>query len=409
MTPSSLQEVLAERIAAQGQITFAEFMAVALYCPAGGYYTSALSHAPFADYFTAPAAHPLFGALLALQLEEMWGLLDCPSQFVVVEPGAGSGQLARDIIAYAGHLDLSFRGALCYLAVDRSNRVASGPAGAPFQRLPAAGLPLRGVTGCILSNELFDAMPVHRLTLRNGRLMEIYVAHKDGRFLEVEDTPSVPLLAARLADEGVRLEEGQRAEVCLDMDPWLHEAAATLERGFMLTVDYGHVAQELYSRQRFPGTLRCYYRHTLASSPYVRVGEQDITAHVDFTAVTSLGARYGLASQPLQTQASFLQNLGLLAFQRRLATAGLAQRDRDANRMGMLELARAGGMGDFKVLVQAKNVIIEAMTGIQGPSAGWTGRLAKLPLPLLGDQHLPLMEARYPHAAHTWDEGWPVR
>ncbi|MSQ21716.1 MAG: SAM-dependent methyltransferase [Dehalococcoidia bacterium] len=409
MTLHSLQDVLVERIAARQKITFADFMALVLYWPRGGYYTTTSASASAGDYFTAPSAHPVFGAILALLLEEMWRLLDCPRPFVVVEPGAGSGQLARDITAYAEHLDASFRQALQYVAVDRSARLASSPGDGSFERLIAAGLPLKGVTGCILSNELLDALPVHRVTIRNGRLQEIYVAYKDGRFLEVEDEPSTPLLVARLAGEGVSLEEGQRAELCLELDSWVQDVAAVLERGFVLTVDYGYEAQDLYSRHRFPGTLRCYYRHTLASSPYVRVGEQDITAHVDFTAVASLGARYGLASQPLQTQAVFLNNLGMQSFQRRLATSGLGQRQRDANRMAMLDLARAGGMGDFKVLVQSKNIAASAIFGVQGASAEWKDRLERLPLPLLDDQHLALMEARYPHAAHSWGEGWPWR
>ena len=189
------------------------------------------------------------------------------------------------------------------------------------------------------------------------------------------------------------------------------DTSAALERGFILTIDYGHAAQELYSRQRFQGTLRCYYQHTLAANPYVRVGEQDITAHVDFTAVANLGTRYGLRNQPLQTQTSFLSNLGLRTFQRRLAAFGLGQRERDANRMAMLELARPGGMGDFKVLVQSKNVDIPAMTGVHGASDEWRERVAGLPLPLpLRDgEHLSLMEARYPHMAQNWEEGWPWR
>ncbi len=409
MAPLSLEQFLIRRVTSQGKITFAEFMTLALYWPWGGYYTTTSASDLAGDYFTSPAAHPVFGGLLALQLEEMWRLLGCPRPFVVVEPGAGTGQLARDITAYADHLDASFRQALQYVAVDRSARLASTSGDAPFRRLIAARLPMRGVTGCVLSNELLDALPVHRVTLRSGRLREIYVAYEDGRFQEVEDEPLTPLLAARLAEEGVSLEEGQRAEVCLELETWVQEVAAALDRGFVLTIDYGYQAQELYSRQRFPGTLRCYYQHTLASSPYVRLGEQDITAHVDFTAVISLGAGYGLASQPLLTQASFLNSLGLRAFQRRLATSGLGQRERDANRMAMLELARAGGMGDFKVLVQGKNVDASAITGVRGASAEWMDRLERLPLPLLDAKHLSLMEARYPHTAQSLGDGWPWR
>ena len=405
----SLQETLTRRIDATGRITFATFMELALYWPGGGYYTRGGASEPARDYFTAPAAHPAFGALLALQLEEMWRLMGRPRRFAVVEPGAGRGHLAHDIDSYTRYLDYSLRQALQYVTVERSAFAATGAGNAPSQGVLAAGLPFRNMTGCILSNELLDALPVHRVTLRAGRLQEIYVTHQNGRFLEVEDEPSTPLIASRLAEERVTLEEGQRAEVCLELERWVGQVAATLERGFVLTIDYGHATKELYSRQRFQGTLRCYYRNTLSGNPYVQVGEQDMTAHVDFTAVAALGARYGLSSQPQQTQASFLNYLGLREFQWRLSGSGLSQKERDSNRMAMLELARPGGMGDFKVLVQSKNVANPVLTGVNGPSTEWTERFAGLPLPLLDEDHLSLMEARYPHTAQSWEQGWPWR
>ena len=268
------------------------------------------------------------------------------------------------------------------------------------------GLPLRGVTGCILSNELFDAMPVHRIVMRGGRLLEVSVTLDRGRIAEVEGSPSTIGLEKRLADEGITLAEGQRAEVCLAVEPYLKEASQALERGFVLTVDYGHPAPELYSPARKGGTLRCYYQHTVSASPYDYPGGQDITAHVDFTALAAIGAKHGLESYPLITQGAFLRNLGLLEFQRRLAGAGLGGSERDANRMAMLEIARQGGMGDFKVLVQSKGVPKTRLTGLEGPSPAWKKRLARLPLPLLDARHLAVMAARYPHTVMGLDEVW---
>ena len=403
---TTLDETLIRRVAARGKITFAEFMEMALYWPNGGYYTGSSIQDPAPDYFTSPSAHPAFGALLALQMEEAWRLLDRPDPFVVVEPGAGSGRLAKDVISYAQYLDASFQRALRYVAVERA--VTVQPAGPGVEWLEAADIPLRGVTGCILSNELLDAFPVHRIVLRGGRLLEIYVTYQEGRLVEVEEEPSTPDIAARLNGEGVVLAEGQRAEVCLELGPWMEQAAAALERGFLVTVDYGYPARELYSAERPEGTLRCYYKHTLSDNPYVRVGEQDMTAHVDFTAVAVLGERHGLSSEPPLTQAEFLGNLGLGAFQRRLAGAGLGQSKRDANRMAMLDLARPGGMGDFKVLLQGKGVDTAALTGVHGASDFWTERLAGLPLPLLDETHISVMGARYPHAAQGLGDRWPT-
>ena len=407
MTLLSLEQVITQRIASEGRITFADFMELALYWPNGGYYTSPRPTEPAPDYFTAPQAHPSFGALLALQLEEMWQLLGRPNPFDVVEQGAGSRQLARDIQGYAQHLHASFSQALRYVTVDRSAGDTSGEASGPSNIVSTGGLPFRRVTGCVLSNELLDALPVHRVVVRGGRLKEIYVTMKDDQLQEVEDEPSTDSMQARLEQEQVRLQEGHRTEVCLELDSWMGEVAATLERGFVLTIDYGHAAHELYSPARSQGTLRCYYLHTLTANPYVRIGQQDVTAHVDFTAVASLGARNGLAGLPLITQGMFLNNLGLQMFLRRLSPAELDQTARDANRMGMLELARAGGMGEFKVLVQSKGLNRPEVTGTHGATEEWKERLGSLPLPLLDADHLSLMLAKYPHGTPSWENLWP--
>ncbi|MCZ6789652.1 MAG: SAM-dependent methyltransferase [Chloroflexi bacterium] len=399
MTPS-VQDVLKERIAVRGPVSFSEFMELALYWPHGGYYSEAASERHPADFFTAPAAHPAYGALLSLQLEEMWQVLGRPPLFAIVEPGAGTGLLSLDILRYAQYLDPEFQRAVRYCAIDRSPRHRLP--GAVLEWIRAVGVPLRGLTGCVLSNELLDAFPVHRVTVREGRLQELFVGYKDGQFVEVIGEPSTAALSARLEAEGVTLAEGQRAEICLALEPWIQDAAASLERGFVLTVDYGHPAQALYAPERRGGSLRCYYRHTLSGNPYDRVGAQDITAHVDFTAVTALGERHGLSSHGLESQRVFLANLGLAGLQRKLTGQGLRQQERDANRMGMLELGRAGGMGEFKVLVQSKGIDEARLTGLEGGSSAWSRRLEELPLPLLGEEHLKLMEARYPHTAWQW-------
>jgi SAM-dependent MidA family methyltransferase len=406
MTLPSLDQVIVQRMASEGRMTFADFMELVLYWPNGGYYTSPRPSAePAADYFTAPQAHPIFGALLALQLEEMWQLLGRPNPFDIVEQGAGNRQLAQDIQGYARHLNASFSQALRYVTVDRSAGDIHEGDSVP-SRIVSTGLPFRKVTGCVLSNELLDALPVHRVVVRDGHLQEVYVTMKDGHLREVEDKPSTESIQARLEQEQVRLGEGQQAEVCLELDPWMEQAAATLERGFVLTIDYGHTAQDLYSPQRSGGTLRCYYRHTLTANPYERIGQQDLTAHVDFTAVASLGARNDLVNLALVTQEMFLNNLGLKIFLRLLSAANLDQTVRNANRMGMLELARTEGMGKFKVLFQSKGVDAPEITGCHGARDEWKERLPRLPLPLLNDDHLSLMRAKYPHAAQPWDNLW---
>ncbi|MCL0043929.1 SAM-dependent methyltransferase [Dehalococcoidia bacterium] len=402
-----LEETIADRIAVAGPITFAEFMELALYWPDGGYYQHRRPRTGFDDYFTAPKAHPVFGALLALQLEEMWLLLGRPQTFVVIEAGAGSGQLAWDVTRYINYLDPSFKHALRYVMLEKTAALGPMVKTSPFHGVLTDGVPFKHVTGCVLSNELLDALPVHRFVVREDCLREIYVTYKEGRFMEIEDEPSMPGIIAHLTEEGVALGEGQRIEVCLQLGTWIEQVASALKCGFVLTIDYGHLAHELYSPMRFHGTLRCYYKHTLSTDPYVRIGQQDMTSHVDFTALSRFGVKCGLLNEPLKTQGYFLHSLGLHSFQQRLVKANLGQRERDANRMAMLELARPGGMGDFKVLLQSKNVDINALTGVYGSSDHWDERLDELPLPLRDNDNLPLMEAKYPHTQQDWTIDWP--
>ena len=254
-------------IAEHGRITFARFMELALYGP-GGYYVSG-DRSRTGDYYTAPVAHPAFGALLAVQVRQLWELMGSPSRFHVVEVGAGGCQLAQSFLDYASSLSPAFARALEYVAVDCS---IAGTADVRLQPVRGFGLPFRGVEGCVLSNELPDAFPVHRFAIRDGRALEVYVTLEDGRLGEVLDEPSTPRIEQRLSGLGLELADGFRGEVNLALDDWMEEASRGLARGLVLTIDYGHEARDLYSAQRSGGTLRCYYDHTLQGDPYRRVG-----------------------------------------------------------------------------------------------------------------------------------------
>ena len=386
----------------KGRITFAEFMEVALYHPEGGYYTSAGNRVG-RDFFTAPTAHPAFGALVSVQLEQLWRAMDAPSPFYVIEVGAGTGVLARDVIAYSAELSGDFRRALEYVAVDY--RPPADPGGA--QWVKAGDLPFSDVEGCVLSNELLDAMPVHRFEVRDGRLMEVYVTLEDGELVETLDEPSTPDIERRIAGLGFDLPDGFRGEVNLGIGAWLDDVSRVLKRGLALTLDYGHLAPDLYSPLRSRGTLRCYYGHTLIGNPYSHVGEQDITAHVDFSALVAAGEERGLAALGLTTQRSFLYNLGFRQLLDSLHGMGLDQRRMDANRMAMLDLVKPDGMGDFKALAQGKGLPADLrLAGFaDGDAPGAPGTLP--PAPLLSDAHMELMAARYPHLGMQFEHLWP--
>ncbi len=385
--PTVAERAIRRRIARHGPITFAEYMARALYGP-GGYYTRSGAGV---DYYTSPQVHPAFGALLAVQLFRFWRLLERPYPFFVIEPGAGDGLLGRDVCNAASHLPEGFPGSLRYVAVDRrpGDRSARGPASATITG-DARRLPFRRVTGCIISNELLDALPVHRVRMERGMLRELYVGIEsdvadgyEGQLVEVAGDPSTPDLERRLSDLGVSLSEGQTVEICRQLDDWAASVAAALDTGFVLTIDYGRNAPDLYDpAQRPHGTLVTYRFHRQTDTPLVDPGRQDITAQVDFTSVGRVGERAGLTTVGELSQGGFLTRLGLQAIRRNgrppdsggggwitipidpegalpgvLAEPFAPQPDDSRDWLtGLTHLVRPGGLGDFRVLVQAKGL-----------------------------------------------------
>ena len=410
---TAAERTIRRRIREQGRITFAEFMRTALYHPVDGYYSSEKPFGASGDYYTSPVVHPAFGALLAAQLYRMWRCLGYPSEFTVVEMGAGNGILAHDVIAAANGMPDDFVKSLTYIGVDRytpeGETVASGYDSSSVEWVRADELPLRGVVGCVISNELVDAFPVHRFQVVGGKVFEVYVAlDEEGAFVEALDGPSTPLLAERLDGLRLNFEDGHRGEVNLRVKPWLEDVAQAVAKGFIVTIDYGYSAQELYSDRRRYGTLQTYFRHTEGSSPYRRVGRQDISAHVDFTLLQEEGRVAGLNTLAYTTQADWLRSMGIGDLMQKLRRASVSQHERSANVMALRELMKPDGLGGFRVLIQEKGTgvkvygdIVPNETMIQG-----------LALPLLSDRHLPLMEGRYPHtsweAPSLWGEWRPA-
>lgn len=392
-------------IEAKGSICFAEFMQVALYHPMGGYYTSARAVGAAGDYFTSPAAHPAFGALIAVQLHRMWQLLDSPSNFDVIEMGAGDGLLAAEVAGHAPALSQLFARALRYVRVDR--RVAPETARYAEVRphpVTAVGVPVRKAVGCFISNELLDAFPVHRFRVEGRAVKELFVTLDErGELTEALGNPCTPMLEQRIRQLGFELGDGFSGEVNLGIGPWMREVSDGLERGFVLTIDYGYPAEVLYGADRSAGTLKTYYRHSEGGSPYVRIGRQDMTAHVDFSSVVSEGEALGLRSLTLMPQSSFLKGLGFQAMLDRLKTAQLSRRELSANTMAMLELVKPEGLGGFSVLIQERGSGVAGYMDLTpAPDAA-----LDLPIPLRGPEHTPLMEGRYPHLAMDFDELWP--
>jgi SAM-dependent MidA family methyltransferase len=343
---------IADEIHSTGPMTFARFMELALYDPASGYYASGpggtTGPGRAGDFLTAPEGHPIFGWSIARYLQSVWAAIDRPARFVVREHGAGSGALAAGILDGLRRSGAPLLDAIEYQAAD----IAPARLDALATRLASNGLdhhlaPLddRPAPGAILGNELLDALPVHRVEGgRDGSLLERYVTLADAanrgaeaadpghdsrpgdpraRFGSTLGPPSTPALAARLVAEGIRLESGQQAEICLEIDAWLAAASAPLERGVLLLIDYGYPAAELYAPAR-GSMLRAYHRHRVHADPFVAIGRQDLTAHVDLTAVERAAVAAGLDPIGRTTQGQFLADLGagelLVALQTNPAT-----------------------------------------------------------------------------------------
>lgn len=374
---SDLELRLFDRIAEHGPLTFAEFMEAALYDRDHGYYPARRREAGSTpvgtdgDYFTSPSTHPAFGALLAVQLHQMWELLGSPAEFVVTEMGAGDGVLASDITEYAERQFPEFAEAMRYSGTDLAPVSGSTLVGEPGV---SGELALKAV-GCVISNELLDAHPVNRFEIQDGAVREVFVgiSEENGEFTDILGDVSDPEITKRISPFLNSLSEGYRGEINLQLDSWAGQVATTLERGFVITIDYGFERSELYASHRTEGSLRSYYQHTLGQNPLRRIGKQDLTAHVDFTAVDEALAAAGISRIGNVTQSEFLLGLGLDNFLNdvsdRAARRELSRIESEEDLAGIGALIDPEGLGSFRVAVQSKGVEIdgEQLYGLSHP------------------------------------------
>jgi SAM-dependent MidA family methyltransferase len=340
-------------IEASGPITFARFMQRALYEPGLGYYAASESRATRdGDFLTAPELHPIFGHALAGQLDEMWQRLGQPPRFVLREHGAGSGALAAAIAEGLTGIGSGLTAALDYQPVEIAGRALAPDAGEAARDAP--------MVGCVLANELLDALPVHRVVYDGGRLREIFVGWAEGKFVEVVDEPSSPALAGWFTAAGVTLAAGQRAEVCLAAGDWLALVAAQLERGYVLVIDYADEPAALYGPQRRNGTLRAFRGHHLGADVLRGVGRQDLTATVDLGALDRAAAAAGLVRLGVTTQAELLVGCGLEdALERERARIGDDWQQRALLRAAVARLLDPRQLGGYRVAVYGRDVPTE--------------------------------------------------
>ncbi|MBI5588166.1 MAG: SAM-dependent methyltransferase [Deltaproteobacteria bacterium] len=356
-----VREIL-RRIIEKGPLTFAEFMEVALYREVEGYYTSSQGRwGGGGDYITSLDVSPVFSSTLAKEVVEMWEVMDRPADFTLVEAGAGRGWLSKGILDTVREIRPGLFKVIKARLVEKNPHLRQPPAEnitwhEDLREVPG---PFQGV---ILTNELIDSFPVHRVVWRNG-LKEIYTGYDGGSFIDVVGPVSTVRLTEYFRDLGVELAEGQKAEVNLASVDWIKAAGDLLEKGFVVTIDYGLPARELYAPER-DGTLLCHYRHTLNDDPYINIGAQDITTHVDFTAFAASGRSAGLQVTGFTTQKNFLLGLGILEELKEPASFELEEYEKIKFNRELSRLITPGGMGDtFKVLVQHKSINKPSLRG----------------------------------------------
>lgn len=413
--------VLCDRICRQiasntgHRITFAEYMDMVLYHSEYGYYVTNVKIGTEGDFFTSVHLGADFGELLAEQFVEMWEILGKPTPFSLVEMGAGQGILAADILKYIHRHYPDFFTALDYIIVEKSpalrqeqqqrlqntSILATSPhegareeIGYPVRWCNLEEIPSNSITGCFFSNELVDAFPVHQLIIEQGRLREVYVTTaseieasqsnqirttqqpaliKASEFVEVTGELSTPQIAEYFDLVSINLlsslyPNGYRTEVNLAALDWLKMVADKLQRGYLLTIDYGYPASRYYSPARSQGTLVCYYQHRQHDNPYIHIGRQDITAHVDFTALERWGKQCGLNSVGFTQQGLFLIGLGIGDRIAAISTSDAKSIQQSLQRRDALhQLINPQGLGGFGVLVQSRNLTpVEATHNLKG-------------------------------------------
>lgn len=395
---NALEALLHARIAEQGPISFQDFMAAALYHPAHGYYTTLAGFGAEGDFVTSPEVHPLFGVLLARQALEVWEHLERPAEFRILEVGAGSGALAAALLAGVRAEAPALARALLYQVLEVSpalrqrqhERLRHEPIQWLDEREQGSGPP-----HLVLANEVLDAQPVHRLVWRQGEPRELRVGHDSrGRFEWVEDTTAPAAVHQYFALLGLPVPNDTIVEVNLGLQAWVAELAQRMHGpGVALVLDYGYRAPDLLAHTR--GTLLTYFRHQLGSDPLVRVGQQDISCHVDFTTLARAAHAAGLRVLGLTSQAELLRNLGIGQFARSLAAG--------ADRRAVRELLDPAGLGRIQALFLSSQMHGFRPAGLDGrtqwPAPTWIPHLPSSPA---GDSFLDQWEEAF--AAHPADE-----
>jgi SAM-dependent MidA family methyltransferase len=369
----------------QQRITFAEYMDLVLYHHQNGYYsTQAVNLGKKGDFFTSVHLGQDFGEMLAIQFVDMWESLGKPPKFSLVEMGAGQGYLAVDILRYLQQNYLDLFQILEYIIIEKSGTLQQQQQQItqefPIKWLDWEDIQGDSIVGCLFSNELVDAFPVHQLIVNQGKIEEVFVTCDsfsatsevdwENSFIEVTGEVSTSKITDyfKLIDIDIHTYINEyRSEVNLAALDWLTTVSTKLQKGYLLTIDYGYPATRYYNPRRNQGNLQCYYQHQRHDNPYVNIGKQDITTHVDFTGLEVWGEKCGLRKIGFTQQALFLMALGLGTRIAEIPNSKLPINQILQRRDRLHQLLDPVGLGSFGVLIQGKGLSdVEAGRNLQG-------------------------------------------
>jgi SAM-dependent MidA family methyltransferase len=378
-----LFNIITEKINQQSKkrITFADYMAEVLYHPQWGYYNSENREiGKKGDFFTASSLGCDFAELIGEQIKEIWENLGYPNPFYFLEMGAGTGIFAKDILTYIETKYPDFFEVLIYSIIEKSVSLIKKQKEMLHQWVNISSNKIiwknwtdikdDSLIGCAFSNELIDAFPVHRIIYTEGKLKEIYLTlSEDNNLIETIDEVSTEeiinyfkLNKVDFSDNGVtsnKYPDNYTTEVNLQAKSWLQNINNKLNKGYLITIDYGYSQEKYYHPQRYQGTLKCYYKHRHHDNPYLNLGQQDLTAHVNFSALELWGEELGLINLGLTSQGLFLMALGLGDRLNDLSSGKFNIQELLNRRDYLHQLIDPQGLGGFKVLIQGKNLTIQ--------------------------------------------------
>lgn len=349
-----LKRLIIDKIMIEGPITFETFMELCLYHPEYGYYMRDITRiGKEGDFYTAPHLHRAFGAAIIKQIEECWEVMNRPEDFVILEMGAGMGYLAKDMLDYIKEKD--FYSAIKYHIIElnpslvnkQKEMLKEHPGKIKwFNSLEQ----IASFRGAVVSNELLDSFPVHIIEFTRKGIEEIYVSTDGKEFLEIRG-PLSNGLEEYIKEFSINLPEGSRTEINLRIKEWLRMISQVLVEGFIITVDYGYPAWQYYSEDYPRGTLQCYYRHHKSDNPYIHIGEQDITSHVNFSSLKKWGEELGFKNIGYTGQGRFIVSIGIEEIVNEL----IKPEDYSFEIARLKSLILPDGMGEsHKVMIQYK-------------------------------------------------------